>query len=142
MQFQKTWVVVANGAMARVFEFSHGKLTELEVLAHPETRMHGHDLVTDKPGFAYSSMGHGRHTMEPTVQPQKNEAQHFSKEVAHYLNHAHRKGSFQALHLIAAPMFLGLLRQDLSSEIKKGLLSTIDKDLIEESPLQIRSYLA
>ncbi|MES2505051.1 MAG: host attachment protein [Myxococcota bacterium] len=141
MQFKKTWVLAANGAMARVFEFSKGHLNELEVLTHPETRMHGRDLVTDRPGSGSSFSGNGRSSMEPPATPQQNEAEHFAIEVARFLDLAHRKGSFQQLHIVASPAFLGLLRNTLHAETKKAVGVEVDKDLVEESPLQIRSYL-
>lgn len=141
MQLKKTWVVVANGAIARIFSLAKGYLTELTVLTHPETRMHGHDLVSDRPGSSFGSNGFGRYAMEQHTLPQKNEAEHFAKEVAQYLDLHHRKNEFQQLHVIAAPAFLGLLRHRLHAETQKGVLSELDKDLVEESPLQIRSYL-
>lgn len=143
MQLKKTWVLVANGAMARIFSLVKNQLDELTVLTHPETRMHGHDLVTDKPGTSFSSgAGFGRYAMQQHTLPQKNEAEHFAKEVAQYLDLHHRKGEFEQLHLIAAPAFLGLLRHNLHAETQKSVLTELDKDLVEESPLQIRSYLA
>ena len=141
MQFKKTWVLVANGAVARIFSFTKGKLTELTVLTHPETRMHGHDLVTDKPGTSFGSNGFGRYAMEQHTLPQKNEAEHFAKEVAKHIDLHHRKDEFQHLHIIAAPAFLGLLRHSLHAETQKSILTEVDKDLVDESPLHIRSYL-
>lgn len=141
MQFKKTWVLVANGAIARIFSFDRGRLTELTVLTHPESRMHGHELVSGRPGTSFDSAGFGRHAMEQHTLPQKNEAEHFAKEVAQYLDLQHRKNEFQQIHIISSPAFLGLLRRGLHAETQKSILSEVDKDLVEESPLHIRSYL-
>ena len=142
MHAQLVWVLVANGSLARIFSSSKDGLAQIEVLTHPQTRLHGHDLVTDAPGLSYASSGSGRHAMEPKISPQKNEAEHFAKEVAHHLDLEHRKGHFHHLHIIASPAFLGLLRHNLSHETQNTVLQEIHKDLTEESPLQIRSYLS
>jgi len=141
MQVKKTWVLVANGSIARIFELQKSKLIEHTVLSHPETRLHGRDLVADKPGSAFSSNGSGRSAMEPRVSPQQNEVEHFALKVAQYLNAERRKGTFNYLHMVAAPSFLGSLRQKLEPECLKILGSEVNKDLVDENPLQIRSYL-
>ncbi|MEI6789810.1 MAG: host attachment protein [Myxococcaceae bacterium] len=123
MQSKNTWVVVANGSMARIFNLSKDLLSEVEVLVHPEARKHTRELISEG-------------------SPQKNELEHFAKEVAQHLELAHGKNLFQGLHVIASPAFLGLLRHSLHAATKKSVLSELSKDLVEESPLQIRSYLA
>ena len=142
MHTQKTWVLVANGSLARIFNLSKDTLAEIEVLTHPETRVHGHDLVSDSPGLSYASSGSGRHAMEPKISPQKNEMEHFAKQIAHYLDLEHRKNHFHYLHILAAPTFLGLIRHNLGHDTKNAILQELDKDLTQESPLQIRSYLS
>lgn len=141
MLHKRTWVLVANGSKARIFSFLKDSLTELTVLTHPETRMHGHDLVTDRSGQSLRSGGLGHHSMEPRIQPHKNETEHFAQEVSHYLDLEYKMNQFRDLHLIASPAFLGLLRQHLHTETQKGIVTTIDKDLVGETPRQIRSYL-
>lgn len=141
MLHKKSWVLVANGSKARVFCFLKGCLTELTVLTHPETRMHGHDLVTDRPGQSMHSGSLGHHSMEPRIQPHKNETEHFAQEVSRYLDGEHRTNQFQDLHLIASPAFLGLLRHHLHTETQKTIISTVDKDLVGENSRHIRRYL-
>lgn len=138
----QTWVLVANGAMARIFSLSKGRLSELEVLTHPQTKMHGHDLVNSKPGNSHNRTGFGSHPMETHLSPQQNEAEHFAKEVAQHLDLKHRKNSFQHLHIVATPTFLGLIRKSIHPQTQKSILSEVDKDLVDESPLHIASYLS
>ncbi len=138
----KIWVVVANGSRARILEAqkSHKLLIELEALDHPQTRVHGHDLVSDRPGREFSSTGSRRSAME-TLDPQKNEAQHFAAQLSKHLDHAHRCQLFEKLYLIASPAFLGLMRNDLEEKTQKAIVQSIDKDLTEKNAEEIREYL-
>ncbi len=137
----KNWVLVANGAVARLFELHNSHMRELRVLTHPETRLHGHELVSDAPGKVFSSGGYKQSPIEPRMSPQKNEADHFAAELANLLDQHHRKDDFKGFHVVAAPAFLGLLRHHFSSELKKVVLSEVDRDLVDETPAHIRSYL-
>ncbi len=138
----KIWVVVANGSRARILEAQKSRklLIELEVLEHPQTRVHGHDLVSDKPGREFSSVGSRRSSIE-TLDPQKNEAQHFAADLAKHLDHAHRSQLFEKLYLIASPAFLGFMRHDLEEGTQKAIVLSIDKDLTEKNAEEIRDYL-
>lgn len=141
MTTEKTWVLVANGAKARIFNFANHSLKELMVLTHPESRMHEHDLVSDRPGATNSAAGFGRHGMQPHTEPQKNEVEHFAKEVSHYLNLEHNRNHFQHLHVIAAPAFLGLLRHNLKKETQHIILKEINKDVVDASLSDLLDYL-
>lgn len=141
MQHGKNWVLVANGAVARLFELHNSHMLELRVLTHPETRLHGRDLVSDAPGKVFSSAGYKQSPIEPRMSPQKNEADHFAVELANLLDAHHRQADFKNLHVVASPAFLGLLRNHFTVELKKAVLTEVDRDLVDETPAQIRSYL-
>lgn len=123
MLVRKTWVLVANGSLARIFDFSKGCLTELKVLIHPATRLHAH--ATEKHAI--------------TVH---HESQDFAKEVLGYLNLEHRTKHFEQLHVIAPPVFLGVLRNKLHRELQKSVGIEISKNLVSESREQIGNYLS
>jgi protein required for attachment to host cells len=141
MQHSKNWVLVANGTVARIFELHNSHMRELQVLTHPETRLHGHELMSDGPGTVFSSAGHKRSPIEPRMSPQKNEADHFAAQLAKSLDEHHRRHEFGGIHVIAAPAFLGLLRSHFSVELRKSVLTEVDRDLVDETPAHIRSYL-
>jgi protein required for attachment to host cells len=136
------WVVVANGSKARIFA-SNGsqKLEEVEVLEHPETRVHGRDLVSGKPGRSFDSVGGGRHSLEAELSPQKNEAHHFAAHLANHLEHARRTNGFTKLYLIASPAFLGSLRSVLHAPIKDLIALEVDKDATSKTLEEIKVYL-
>jgi len=138
----QVWIVVANGSRARIFKNQTAKvLIELEAFEHPQTRLHGRDLISDKPGREFASAGNRRSAIEPSIDPQKNEAHHFALELAQYLDHACRSQQFKKLYLIAGPAFLGLLRDSLHKNTVKTITDCIDKDLSEKTPTEIRDYL-
>jgi protein required for attachment to host cells len=129
-----TWAVVANSARARIYALERrgAALQELTDLIHAEARLKGHELETDRPGRSFDSAGQGRHAMEPSLDPRKEEAARFAREVAEQLEsgyHAHR---FEKLCVIAPPTFLGLLRQALDTPISRAVVGELDKDLTHE----------
>lgn len=135
------WVVVANSSVARIYSGPNAHLEELETLEHPESRLHGRDIVTDRPGRAFDSFGGGRHAVGPELTPQKNEAEHFANALASHLDHARRIGDVSKLYLIISPSFLGMLRNSLHGATKEIVALEIAKDVTSKSAQEIREYL-
>lgn len=135
------WVLVANSSFARIYSGPNSHLEEIETLEHPESRMHGRDLVTDRPGRTFDSVGGGGHGLGSELSPQKNEAEHFAGAIAQHLDHARRIGTFNKLYVIASPSFLGMLRNALHSATRDLVALEVDKDLTSKTPAEIRAYL-
>lgn len=140
---RKMWILVADKAKARIFlaEKPLGPITELEALVHPESRLHARDLVSDAPGRTFDRSGEGRHAKEPNVDPKETEAIKFAIEIADRLEAARVRGEFDRLGLVAAPEFLGLLRERLGPETRALVEFEIDKDLMHLRPQEIRARL-
>lgn len=138
-----TWVLVADSSRARIFRADTPKspLQELETLAHPESRLHERDLTTDLPGRAFDSVGQGRHAMEQKTSPKYEEAISFARQIGEQMDSARIAGKFSKLILVAAPAFLGLLREQLSAETMKKVTATIDKDFTSLDVAALRSRL-
>jgi protein required for attachment to host cells len=137
-----TWVVVANGAMARIFEADAAKnLKEVSVLLHPQTRVHGRDLVEDKPGRTNQSTGHSRSAMEPPLTPQRLEAQGFAKTLCAHLADAQNHGNFHRLFIAASPAFLGEIRGHMHQTVAHVLVGDVAKDMTQMSPDEIKGNL-
>jgi len=139
-----TWVVVADSSRARIFkaESAHGPLQELATLAHPEGRLHAQELTSDLPGRAFDSSGlGGRHAMEQNIDPKENEALKFARQVAEHLENGQSENQFARLVLVAAPKFLGHLRQNLSDRVVALVSQEIDKNLVQQSAEDIRRHL-
>ena len=139
-----TWVVVADSSRARIFkaESALGPLQELATLAHPEGRLHAQELTSDLPGRAFDSSGlGGRHALEQNIDPKENEALKFARQVAEYLENGQSENQFARLVLVAAPKFLGHLRQSLSNGVVALVSQEIDKNLVQQSTEDIRRHL-
>lgn len=137
-----TWILVANSATARIFEIQKdGKLKEINALIHPESRFHGRDLTTDRPGRTHESANVGRHAMEPQTSLKREECIIFAKEISDYLHAAYLQGHFKRLYLAVAPQFLGLLRQAFPEAIAHAVAGEIDKDITHMSSDAIHKHL-
>lgn len=125
-----TWILVANSSFARIYKVEKNHtLVELEVLEHPESRMHELDLTSGKPGRAFDSVGMGRHAMEQETSPKMNEFIFFAKQLSIRLDTARKEGSFGKLYIAASPLFLGLLRQHISSQTAQLIAGEVPKDM-------------
>lgn len=137
-----TWLLVANSSLARIFKVvKKSSLVELAVLEHPESRLHTRDLVSDKPGRSFESMGAARHAIELPTSPKQLEFVSFAKELARYLEEARTKGEFDRLYLAASPTLLGLLRQELTPLVTKLLNGEVNKDMTHLDSREIISHL-
>jgi protein required for attachment to host cells len=140
----KTWVLVADASRARIFslESHQDSLHEIATLTHPESRLHEHELTTDRPGRTFDSSGQGgRHAMEQKSSPKRQEALSFARSIGARLESARIAGDFGHLVLVAGPPFLGLLREQLSDEIRKHVTLEIDKELTTLDAAELRSRL-
>lgn len=138
----KTWVVVANSALAKYYKVvKFPKIEEISSLEHPESRLKDSELVSERPGRSFNRVGTGRHAYEPETDPKKYEAEKFAKMVGDKINEAYLSGQFSRLYLIASPTFLGLLRPYLHSKISATIVNEIPKDIVDHSAEEIERHL-
>ncbi len=137
------WVVVASSTRCRIFaQHKHsGPLEPVVELKHPEGRLRGRDLATDRPGRTFDSEGNGRHAMGQPVDPHEQENIRFAKTVAGKIDAARKKRRFDRLVLVADPRFLGHLRHGLSPATRQHLTTELQKNLADADPTAIRSAL-
>lgn len=138
----RTWVVVADQSLARIFaaEGATGPLLELESLPHPEGRAHERDLTEDRPGRVIARGGLGLHSMEDDGRRDAS-TEAFAKEIAERLEAARAEGRLERLVLVAPPAMLGILRQQLSASIQALVTCEIHKELVGFDAAGIRSHL-
>ncbi len=136
----ESWIVVANSSLARIYKKDKKNLIEIKLFEHPESRLHNRDLVDDKPGRDFESVGNARHSLEPHHTPHEHEMMLFAKELANYLENARNQGNFDRLYLAASPDMLGKLRQILDHSTAKLIEAEIDKDLTQSKPSEIYNH--
>jgi protein required for attachment to host cells len=139
----KNWVLVADSASARIFSMTgpRSSLQEIETLDHPEGRLPAQEINADRPGRSFASAGKRRHAMEREVDPKKQAAITFAREIVERLESARAQGDLERLILVAAPEFLGLLREHLSSETKRAVENEFALNLAAMAPDEIRAHL-
>jgi protein required for attachment to host cells len=154
----KHWIVVANQAGAKIFTVAPSaprlkdlqapssteapsRLVEREALEHPEGRIKSQAMDADRPGRSFESAGAKRHAMTREVDPKTQGAIAFAQRVAHHLESARRKEELARLILVAAPEFLGLLRDSMSVELRRMIVEEFSLDLAQMTPQEIRAHL-
>ncbi len=138
------WVVVADACRARIFEtraLGRG-LQEIEDMTNPLGRAHSCELLADAGGRTYASAGARQgHTTQPRTDPVEHEVEMFAKRLADRLEKARCDGRFEQLYVIAAPRFLGLLREKRGKEIERLVQREIAKDIAQLDPAAITTLL-
>lgn len=137
------WVLSAGSAEAVVYKSKGGKggLNEHKRFENDEARLSDSELTSDSPGRAYDSAGHGRHIMEQPTDPKKYEADLFAKELADYLEQACNTGECDKLYIIAAPAFLGMLREHYCKAVHDSIAEELDLNLSNFAAEDVRSRL-
>lgn len=142
---QTTWILAADSSRVRIFQELDAEhhLQEIEDFAHPAGHAKGEELLTGKPERRNMSKGAlgGTHDGQPETSPIEHENIQFSKEVGDYLEKARNEQRFDRLCVIAAPKFLGLLRQNLSKEAQKLVEDEIDKDIARWDKNEIERFV-
>lgn len=138
------WVVVADEANAVVYarETKSGPLSEVFSLANEAARMKTEQLISDSGGRSYDSKGKGRHTMaNEKVDPKKHAALLFAKQIAERIGKVMHDGSCRGFALIAAPKFLGVLREAVSAATSVEPYATVDKQVVGQDTAVIEKLL-
>jgi protein required for attachment to host cells len=137
-----TWVLVADSSRARIFAVDSptSPLTEFRTLVHPEGRQHEQDITSDLPGSQAGQDGR-HHAVSSETDPKKTEAIKFAKSISDYLEESINKHAYTRLVVVAAPAFLGLLREHMGPESSKRITLELDKDLTQHSTDDIRQHL-
>jgi len=126
----KNWVVVANGARARVLEESDGGgYTHVADLVHPAGRQKGSELDADRPGHVTSGAhGTGSAEYRPRIEPHERELQHFADELSRLLETGIAEGRCAGLILVASNPFLGHLKARLGTKARERVLRSLAHD--------------
>jgi protein required for attachment to host cells len=127
------WIVVADESQAIIYTRNERRAPLLELLSleNPEARKKKGELATDRSGRSFDSFGAGRHTMAiEKTDPKKHAALVFAKQIAERIGKVTHDGSCRGYALIAAPRFLGLLRDAVEKNCRFEPFKTIDKDVV------------
>lgn len=137
-----TWVLIADGAQARVLENTGpGKgLKQVEGLDWAIEPLSAQEIVTDKPGRSHSTGG-PRSAIEPKTDPVAYRETEFVKSLAAMLDRQQQKNAFDRLVVVAAPVALGDIRKAMSPAVKKTIVAELNKDLTNLPTAQLDQHL-
>lgn len=133
MKTFKTWVVVSDGARARIF-LNEGRGTGLRpalvndlVADHRPT----HELGGRQPGRGWAGAAGPRHGIQPVTDSHDQLKVEFARNVARVIEDGADRDAFDGLILVAPPRMLGNLRAQLPKAIVKRVRGELGKDLTQ-----------
>lgn len=139
----KLRIVVADQAEAIFYDSPALEAAPKEVarISDPLAHLHDRDLMSDRPGRSYESVGGARHAIERENDPRHREAIRFARRIARRLDEARRKDEFEQLIVVAGPAFLGLMRQEMSRPTRARVVHEVHKDLVHSPVDALRRHL-
>jgi protein required for attachment to host cells len=143
MKPTRTWILIADGARARILQ-NDGPGKGLQALQ--DRVWHGdhaatHELMSDRTGRSFSSVGPGRSAIEPHTDPHRQLKRNFAHRLADALAEALRDRVYDRLILVAAPSALGDLRAALSAEVRAKVIAEVAKDLTKIPDAAVAEHL-
>ena len=137
-------VVVADEYRAIIYarETLTGPLRKLRTFTNETARMKTGELLSDRGGRSFDSHGQGRHTMAGEKDaPQQQVARAFAKDIAEKIAAESHRGTCRGYAVIAAPRFLGLLRQEFAGAVKEEPYASVAKDVVAQDESVIEQLL-
>jgi protein required for attachment to host cells len=137
-----TWVLLADGAQAKVFAHSGPGtgLTPVLDLLFEEEPLKASEIMADKPGRSFASQGQGRSAMEYHSDPVQVREARFVKSVAEALERKRQESAFSRLIIAAAPTALGDLRGAMSDGLKDTVVAEMPKNLTNLPTPQVEKH--
>jgi protein required for attachment to host cells len=139
------WIVVADEARVKVYakHLRSDPIQELFSLDNSVAREKMVNLISDRGGRSFDSHGKGRHTMSnEKSDPKQHASVTFAKEIAKRISAARNDGTCRNFALIAAPRFLGVLRDALETAGNARPVVTINKEVVDKDAAFIENLLA
>ena len=137
-------VVVADEYRAIIYarDTLTGPLRKLRTFTNETARMKTGELLSDRGGRSFDSHGQGRHTMAGDKDaPQQQVAKAFAKDIAEKIAAECHKGTCRGYAVIAAPRFLGLLRQEFATVVNVEPYASVAKDVVAQDESVIEHLL-
>lgn len=125
---KNTWALVANGGRARLVKYL-GDTDAREIIEFNDDQVSTGELMSDRAGRSFASMGKSRSGMELHSDPVRNQERLFAQQLAGYLRERVNDGEFETLLVAASPRTLGDLRSAFPKLLRDRVILESDKDL-------------
>ena len=144
MKSERTWVVIADGAHAKVLQFTPEKptLEAVQDIAFKIELPATHDLVSDRPGRVFESHGHASHAKAPRSDPHRELKRDLAHKIAGALQTSLADQRYDKLVLVAPPTTLGDLREALAKSVRACVTAELAQDLVKIPAGQLQDHLA
>ncbi len=138
-----TWILIANGARARILEHKgmSGGVNAIKDMEFSQESLSSSQIMADKPGRAFSTAGTSRSAMEPKTDPVAKREADFAHELAQVINDKFSNKTFARLVIFAAPKTMGDIRDTLNETTKTAIIAEIPKDLTKVPNDEIAKHL-
>jgi protein required for attachment to host cells len=144
-------IVVADQSEARFYDAEQrdAGLRPVGALTDPLAHLHDRDFKSDRPGRVYDHApdragrrgATAHHGTGGERRPRRHEAELFARRIAAEIQTGYRQNEFDRLILMAAPGFLGLLRQALPASIHSIVAGEVGKNLVHEAPRAVEAHV-
>jgi protein required for attachment to host cells len=143
MKPTRTWILIADGARARIL-CNDGPGKGLNAV--PGGVFHGdhaatHEIMSDRAGRTFSSTRPARAAIEAHSDPHRELKRNFAHRLADALAQGWRNRAYDRLIIVAAPSALGELRSALSPEVRAKVIAEVAKDLTKTPDAAVARHL-
>ena len=135
----RTWALVLNGTRCRILRgiSGRGDDTPAELVLRFEAR-NLRDIMSDKPGRSFASMGGGRRSaMDYNSDPLVEDQRDFIRQIIALLESHRRAGDFDRLAVFADHDMLGHLRKMIPQSLANLVIREVPKNLLHLSPQEL-----
>jgi protein required for attachment to host cells len=143
MKSERTWVVIADGAHAKVLQYSpeKAKLEPVKGIAFEISLPRTHDILSDRAGRSFESNGPARHAKSGRNDPHRELKRGVARKIADVLQSSLANKRYDKLVLEAPPATLGDRREALAESVQSRLSADVTRDLIKTPASQLSSHL-
>jgi protein required for attachment to host cells len=143
MTMSRIRIVVADQGEAIFYDSPSLTQAPKEVarISDPAAHLHARDFSSERPGRTYESMGSTRHAIARENDPHRREAVQFARRIAQRLDDAREHEEFEDLIVVAAPAFLGLMREEMSKPTRARVVHEVHKDLVHGTVADLCRHL-
>lgn len=141
---KRKWILIADRSKARFFEYQgpNKPFKLIHKIEHPEGKIKGREISSDKHGESFDRMGYGRHKMENSFDPREEENKKFASEICDYLKTAKNEQKFDSAIIVSGPAFLGYLKEKMDNGLMKSITNWIPKNLGQFDDKEIHEHFS
>jgi len=140
---ERTWIVIADGAHAKVYQYSEEKpkLETVKDISFEIDLPRTHDIVSDRAGRSFESQGRTRHAKSGRSDPHRELKRNLAHKVADALKSSLTDKRYDKLVLVAPPVTLGDLRDALAKRVQTRVIAELAQDLIKVPASRLPTHL-